>query len=159
MICLKNKALALSLVGLLLPLEISTTVWSDISMDFIEGLPTSKGYEVIFVVVDRFNKYGHFLPLKHPYTAKTVADLFVNEIVRLHGYPKSIVSDRDKVFLSGFWKELFRLAGTQLNRSSTYHPQSDGQTKVVNRGVETYLRCFCGERPKEWIQWLHWAEY
>ena len=89
-----------------------------------------------------------------------MSEVFIKEIVRLHGFPKSIVSDRDKVFLSKFWRELFRMADTRLNYSIVYHPQSDGQTEVVNRGVESYLRCFfCGEKPKEWVKWLHWVKY
>ncbi|TYK14310.1 ty3-gypsy retrotransposon protein [Cucumis melo var. makuwa] len=147
LICQRNKTLALSLAGLLTPLEILDTLWIDLSMDFIDGLPKSAGFEVIFVAVDKMSKYAHFMARKHPYTAKTVAELFVKEIVRLHGYPRSIVSDRDRVFVSNFWNELFKLADIKLHRSSTYHPQTDGQTEVVNRGVEAYLRCCLWETP------------
>ncbi|TYK02035.1 peroxidase 64 [Cucumis melo var. makuwa] len=101
----------------------------------IDGLPKSTSFEVIFVVVDRMSKYAHFMALKHPYMAKSVVELFEKEIVRLHGYSRSIVSDRDRVFVSNFRNELFKLAGTELHRSPAYHPQNNGQTEVVNRGA------------------------
>lgn len=128
-------------------------------MDFVDGLPKAMGVDTILVVVDRLTKKAHFLTLAHPYTAKEVAVVFMKEIVKLHGFPTPIVSNRDRVFISSFWTELFKLAGTQLKLSSAYHPQTDGQTKVVNRCVETYLRCLTEGKPKQWPKWLSWAEY
>ncbi|WVZ06506.1 hypothetical protein V8G54_019852 [Vigna mungo] len=133
--------------------------FDDIAMDFIRGLPSSNGFMVILVVVDKLSKYGHFSPLKVDYYSKLVAEIFVKSVVKLHGIPKSIVFYRDKVFLSHFWQQLFKLSGTSLNMSTTYHPQSDGQSKSLNKCLEMYLRCFTYQSPKEWAKLLPWTEY
>lgn len=127
-------------------------------MDFVEGFPRVGGKSVVLTIVDRFSKMAHFIALSHPYSAQSAAQAFFENIVRLHGFPCSIVSDRDTVFTSNFWEELFRLAGVRLLRSSAFHPQTDGQSEVMNR-IIMYLRCLAGDRPRFWLQWLPWAEY
>lgn len=105
---------------------------------------------MILVVVDRFTKYAHFIPIKHPYTAKAIATLVFDNVVKLHRVPETIVSDRDKVFTSNFWTVLFQLIGTKLMFSTTYHPQTDGQTEWVNQCLEMYLCCVVFDEPKKW---------
>jgi transposase InsO family protein len=157
--CQRYKSEHLHPAGLLQPLPVPSDVWADIGIDFVEALPNVHGKSVLLTVVDRFSKYCHFIPLAHPYTAESVAQAFFTDIVRLHGVPQSIVSDRDAVFTSAFWSELMRLLGTKLLMSSAFHPQTDGQTEAANRVIVMYLRCFTGDRPRQWLRWLPWAEY
>lgn len=145
--------------GLLEPLRVPKKPWQHIAMDFIEGLPQSGKFNCLLVVVDRFSKYGHFIPLAHPYTASKVASLFVDHVYKLHSLPETIVSDRDPVFTSKFWRDLFQAIGTELKLSTAYHPATDGQTERLNQCVETYLRCFVHACPKKWSQWISLAEY
>ena len=157
--CQRNKTSTQRPAGLLHPLEVPAQVWADISMDFGEGLPKVGGKSVILTVVDRFSKYAHFIALSHPYTASSVARTFFDGIVRLHGFPTSIMSDRDPVFTSHMWRDLFKLAGVQLHFSTTFHLQMDGQSEVVNKVLAMYLRCATGDCPRAWVDWLAWVEY
>lgn len=144
---------------LLQPVQVPSSAWQTISMDFVEGFPTSQSSNCSLVVVDKFTKYGHVIPLKHPFTALSVAKLFMARIYKLHGLPNAIISDRGRIFLSHLWQELFHLVGVQLCMSSAYHPQSDGQTERVNQCMETFLRCFVHACPSQWSHWISLAEY
>ena len=140
-------------------MPIPDKVWRHISIDFIGGLPVSSSRSMIFVVVDQLTKYAHFLPISHPDTAQTGAKTFFEIFFKLHGMPATIISDRDPVFTSSFWKDLFRLQGVQLKMSSSYHPQTDRQTEVLNRCLENYLRCYASEQPRSWTRWVPLAEW
>ena len=115
-------------------------------MDSIIGLPKSKGKSVIMVVVHRLTNYAHFCALSHPFKASTVSTTFMETVQKLHGKPKIIVSDIDPIFTRHFWTELFSCLGSQLGHNSFYHPQSDGQTDIVNKFLEGYLRCFAADK-------------
>jgi hypothetical protein len=108
-------------------------------MDFVEGLPRSGSWDCILIVIDKLSKFGHFVPLSHQYTAHSFAQLFLSHIYRLHGFPAVIVSDRDPIFTSAFWRQLFQLVSTELRLSFSYHPQSDGETERLNQCLETFL--------------------
>lgn len=128
-------------------------------MDFIEGLPLSNSFNCILVVIDLLTKYGHFIPLRHPFTAVGVAKAFFQTVYHLQGLPSSIISDRDRIFTSHFWSELFKIADVSLCRRTAYHLQLDGQTERLNQCLETYLRCYVHACLNKWSQWLTSVEF
>ncbi|KAA0038204.1 putative integrase [Cucumis melo var. makuwa] len=133
-ICQRNETESTLLAGLIQPIPLSKLILEDWSMDFVEGLLMAENVNVnvIMGVVDRLSKYAYFVTLKHPFSANQVAEAFIDKVVRKHGVPKSIINDQDNIFLSNFWKELFSTMGTSLKRNTTFHPQTDRQTKRVN---------------------------
>ncbi|XP_044947533.1 uncharacterized protein LOC123396757 [Hordeum vulgare subsp. vulgare] len=157
--CNKSKS-KLKPHGLYTPLPAPTTPWEDINMDFVLGLPrTKRGHDSIFVVVDRFSKMAHFIACHKSDDASHIANLFFRDIVRLHGVPKTIVSDRDVKFMSYFWKTLWGKLGTKLLFSTTCHPQTDGQTEVVNRTLSQLLRAMIKKNLREWEECLPHVEF
>lgn len=158
-ICQRYKAEHVHSPGLLQPIPIHAQAWETVTMDFIESLPKSKGYDTILVVIDKFTKYAHLIPFKHPFTATQVAQEFLNHIVKLHGPPKILISDRDKIFTSQFWSHLFTALGTSSHLTTAYHPQSDGQSERLNQCIEMYLRCLSSKKPTDWVNWLPMAEW
>lgn len=143
--------------GLMQPIPIPEWKWEVISLDFITGLPKSKrGNDSIMVVVDRLSKSAHFIPVQSTYKTVQIVDLFMREIFRLHGIPKTVISDRDAKFTSA---ALFTGQGTQVNFSIAYHPQTDGQTERVNQVLEDMLRMYVMQQPIRWEEYLHLVEF
>ena len=127
LVCQKIKAEHQRPGGELQPIEIPEWKWDQIAMDFVVGLPrTTKGHDAIWVIIDRLTKSAHFIPIKITFSLEQLADLYVREVIRLHGVPKSIISDRDARFTSKFWRSVQRAMGTSLKFSTAFHPQTDG---------------------------------
>ncbi|WVZ54712.1 hypothetical protein U9M48_005470 [Paspalum notatum var. saurae] len=146
--------------GLLKPLEIPMWKWEKITMDFIVGLPrTPKGNDSIWVIVDRLTKSTHFIPVKASFSTPKLAELYVQNVLRLHGVPLSIVSDRGPQFTAQFWKSLHKVMGTKLDYSTAYHPQTDGQTERVNQLLEDLLRACVLTYGPNWEDSLPFAEF
>jgi hypothetical protein len=158
-LCQHNKGEKVKSPRTLQPLLIPPAIWRDISMDFIVVLPKLGNKLVIMVVVDLISKYAQLCALQNPFTTSTVTQRFMDQVFKLHGMPHSIVSDCDPTFTINFWQEHFKLQGTQSHLITAYHPHTDGQTKVVNKCLETYLRCFVSERKNQWAQWLPLGEW
>jgi len=158
--CQQNKAPRHQPYGLSSLLELPYAPWQSIAMDFITELPVSEDCDQLSVIIDRFTKMVHFLPLKTE--GKTAADLaviFAREIWKYHGLPADIVSDRDSRFTSETWKEFLRLSGIQPQISTTFHPQTDGQTERLNQTIEAYLQVFVGKEQDDWVRLLPMAKF
>ena len=145
--------------GLLNPLPVPTQPWSSVSLDFITQLPVSNKFTAILVVVDRLTKMSHFIPTVNEIDAPQTAKLYLENIFKIHGLPRDIVSDRGSVFTSRFWTRLMELLNIKLNMSTAYHPQSDGQTERVNQVLEQYLRFYCDYQQDNWASLLPLAEF
>jgi hypothetical protein len=159
-VCNRVKAEHQKPAGLLQPLPIPEWKWDNVGMDFITGLPRTKsGYDSIWVVVDRLTKVAHFIPVKTTYTSARLAKIYMNRIVCLHGVPKSIVSDRGTQFTSHFWRQLHESLGTRLEFNTTFHPQTDGQTKRANQILEDMLRACALDYGSSWDDNLPYAEF
>ncbi|KAL5564136.1 hypothetical protein UlMin_027300 [Ulmus minor] len=160
LICQKVKAEHQRPGGELQPLDIPEWKWDQITMDFVVGLPrTAKVHDAIWVVVDRLTKSAHFMSIKTTFSLEQLAALYVQEIVRLHGVPKSIVSDRDARFTSKFWKSVQRAMGTSLNFSTAFHPQTDGQSERTIQILEDMLRACVLDFKGTWNRYLPLIEF
>ena len=158
-ICSRSKIPRHRPYGLLHPLPILEKPWSSISMDFIVDLPPSKGFDSIFVVVDRLTKMAHFVPCDKTVTGEETARLFIDNIYKYHGFPDDIISDRGTQFTSRFWQALFKILKVKIKLSSAYHPQTDGQTERINQVLEQYLRCTINYHQDNWAELLSLAEF
>jgi hypothetical protein len=162
--CQQNKHSTHAKYGEMQTIQAPKAPWTDITMDFVTQLPvsvdpaTGYAYDSIFVVVDRHTKYAEMIPFRHNYSAEKLAHVFKDRIIRYHGIPETIISDRDKLFTSNFWTTLLAQMGTRKKLSTAYHPQTDGQTERTNQTMETYLRIYSNQQQDNWVSLLPIAQ-
>ncbi len=158
--CQRSKASNAKPTGLLQPLPVPQDRWSEVTMDFITGLPcTPRGYDAVMVMCDRLSKMVHFAPCHKETDTPEVAKLFIKHVFANHGLPDICISDRDTRFTSNLWQDLQQQLGTKHRLSTAFHPQTDGQTERVNRVLEEYLRSFVNSAQSDWDEWLPLAEF
>lgn len=158
--CQQVKAEHQHLAGLLRPFPIPKWEWEVISIDFITGLPRRKRKnDYVMVVIDKLSKTTHFIHVKSTYKSVNIADIFMKEVLKLHGITKVIISDRDVKFTGNFSKKLFKSLDTKLNFTTAYHPQTDGQTERVNQVLEDMIRMYVMDQPSKWEEYLHLVEF
>jgi hypothetical protein len=158
--CQRNKHSTHAPYGEMQPMELPSELWSDISMDFVTGLPLSKdpttglSYNAILVIVDRFTKYTLMIPFRQDYTAVQLAHVLKDRLIRDYSIPKTIISDRDKLFTSNYWATLMAEIRTQRKLSTAYHPETDRQTERTNRTMKTYLKIYSNTKQDNWVSLL-----
>uniref|UniRef100_A0A674BG65 Gypsy retrotransposon integrase-like protein 1 n=1 Tax=Salmo trutta TaxID=8032 RepID=A0A674BG65_SALTR len=158
-VCARNKTSTKPTSGLLHPLPIPSHPWSHIALDFVTGLPPSNGNSVILTIIDRFSKVAHFIPISKLPSSRETADLLVSHVLRLHGIPSGIVSDRGPQFSSQVWRDFCTALGIKVSLLSGYHPQTNGQTERASQELETAIRCVTSANPSSWSAQLSWVEY
>ena len=148
-----------STFGVLWPFPAPDTLWEDMLMDLLVELPECEGFDAIWVVVDRLSKMGHFIPRHMTIDALGLAELCLKEVVRLHGLPLTIVSDREPQFGSTFWQQICNRLGIDRRMSTAYHPQTAGQMEQLNASIEQYHRVIVNHQQDDWVKWLLLAEF
>jgi transposase InsO family protein len=162
--CQKNKHSTHAPYGEMQQIQLPEEPWTDISMDFVTSLPPSRDpatnlvYDAILVIVDRLTKSAEMIPFRSDYEAEHLGYILLDRLVRHHGIPKTIISDRDKLFTSNYWTTLMAMIGTKRKLSTAYHPQTDGQTERTNRTMKTYLKIYCNTRQNNWVSLLPMAQ-
>lgn len=162
--CQRNKHDTHAPYGEMQAMELPSEPWADIAMDFVTGLPESKdpvtgvSYNGIMVNVCRFTKEAEYIPFRDSFTAVQLAHIFTDRVARYHGIPKTIISDRDKLFTSNFWSAFLASIGTKKKLSTAYHPQTDGQTERTNRTMKAYLRIYVNQQQNNWVSLLPMAQ-
>uniref|UniRef100_A0A670KNJ5 Gypsy retrotransposon integrase-like protein 1 n=1 Tax=Podarcis muralis TaxID=64176 RepID=A0A670KNJ5_PODMU len=157
--CQRAKPVHRPPAGLLEPLQTPFEPWERVALDFVTDLPSSRGKTAVLVVVDLFSKMAHFIPCAKVATAEQTAKLFIDHVFKVHGLPRSILSDRGRQFISNFWQKLMGFLNVKINLASARHPQTNGQAERVNAIMQQYLRCYANQQPATWVDYLPLAEF